>query len=271
MVAYPAALAGAVDSLRAVLRSTMFESDDGDAVICLHELDSALDSDQANAALAESLADLVMYVCQGLVEAAEPDEWRGGGAVSAMVWRGLLAAADDRIPELQFWIGECLAWWHEFGQTDVEDAARPSPSASIPAVDSLSLLTCEPNPTLRAVQAKTTLGAPRAQCLKALKRFRLHQRGCYDDAWNDSLRLYRAQLRDRGIDLDVTAHYGSAGKRHFGIAVVMAQRGVPDPVRDYSAKVEADARHGRALVLFHIPGFTELIHAVRAIIHARIA
>lgn len=269
---YPPALATAVQSIHAALRSTEFESAAGDAVICLYELiDDTGDHEPVATALAESIADIVMYVCQGLVDAAEPASWRAGGAVGAMVWSDLLREDDGRIPELQFWIGESLAWWHEFHARDVVDAARPAPSASLPALDSLTLLGCEPAHSLRAVQAKATLGRPRWHCRQALIKFRRHQQGKYDDAWNDSLRMYRAQLHERGIDLEVTAHYGPAGKRHFGISVVMAQRGAHDPVFDYSGFVTADARHGRALAMFHIPNLAQLVHDVAGVVRARIA
>lgn len=270
---YPPALAPAVQAIYAVLRRTEFETAAGDAVICLYEVvDDTADDEPVASVLAASVADIVMYVCQGLVEAAEPDSWRAGGQVGAMVWSGLLRQDDGgRIPELQFWIGESLAWWHEFHARDVVDAARPAPSASLPALDSLSLLGCEPAHSLRAVQAKATLGRPRWHCRQALIKFQRHQQGKYDDAWNDSLRVYRALLRERGIDLEVTAHYGPAGKRHFGISVVMAQRGGHDPVFDYSDLVSADARHGRALAMFLIPNFAQLVHDVAGVIRARLA
>lgn len=185
---YPPALETAIGFLASAFDVEHFESDPGDALISLYEL---RDDHETQEQVASSLADLVMYVCQGLVEAAEPPEWRAGGAVGQRVWIGLLTTRDGRVPELQFWIGECLAWWHEFQLASVVDAARPSPSLSTPAVDSLSLLSCEPSHSLRAVQAKATLRTPRWHCVQAMVKFKRHQAGQWDDAWNDSLRHYR--------------------------------------------------------------------------------
>jgi hypothetical protein len=217
--------------------------------------------------LVQALADLIMLLYSAEAEAAEPNSWRLGGAISSLAWMSLLHEANGGYPKLRPWLGEALAWWHERSSLDTIVADRPAPYTSMPVIDSLTLSRCGDRVTVRAVQAKVTDGAARPRTLATMQGFAKLQSGEYDEAWCDAIRRLRGELKVNGIEFNARDHYDD--KRHFTTSVGYLAPWGRHPTFDYSAHVDAEP-HGRTVALFESILTPDLVSRVRAEIAGRL-
>jgi hypothetical protein len=225
----------------------------------------------ARAQLIAGLADLTIFMCVAIADAADNPSWRSGGAIARATWERLLEEVDGDFPILKAYLGEVLSWWHEEQTPDVAYAQRPFPRASLPVIDSLSLLACGTASVVRGVQAKATYGAPRPSMHEALGKFEDLQAGEYDEFWAEAVRRLDIEIQAAGLPRFDMATVASGGSlRHF---CVFISHGIPaahDPATDYHPRVTADPPHGRAVALLFAPAFSDLVREVAEAVRARV-
>lgn len=240
----------------------------------LYETSLYISTEADEGRLISGLGSLAMFLYEAATNAAEPASWNRGGAVRAATWERLLepSRADASLyPKLQLQIGEAFAWWNEESSPEIRFAGRPVSGGSIPAIDSLSLLVCEEEFVIRAVQAKATIRLPRPPAAQALEKFELLQAGTYDDSLNEMLRLFGYEvLGDTGEAIQGAGLLAS-GIQHFAVAIVHGQLPPSHPAHDYGHRIVSHASHGRVAVLFHHMGFRTLVAEIAEYIERQLA
>jgi hypothetical protein len=222
--------------------------------------------------LVVGICDLVTFMFVAIADVADNPSWQSGGSIARAAWDRLLRTRHGHHDELKAYIGEILAWWHEETSPQVSYAGRPFPSVAQPVIDSLSLLECDPDHVIRAVQAKATFAVPRPRFHEALSKFGKLQAGDYDEFWAESIRRFQLELRADGAPgFDAAAVASGRSLMHFCVHVSHRRAGAGDPARDYHPRLLADPPHGRAAALVHHPSFEALITDVAACIAGRIA
>lgn len=217
------------------------------------------------------LCDLVMFMYVAIAEVADNPSWQSGGLIAEAAWNRLLGTRLGHHDALKAYLGEILAWWHEETSLQVRYAGRPFPTVAQPVLDSLSLLECDPDHVVRAVQAKATYAAPRPRFHEAFSKFGKLQAGDYDEFWAESIRRFQLELRADGAPGFNAASVASGRSlMHFCVHVSHRRLGAGDPARDYHPRLQADPPHGRAAALLHHPTFDALVTDVAACIAARI-
>lgn len=220
----------------------------------------------------EALADLIEFLWSAAEEASEPSTWRAGGAVARRTWERLVASdAGGRCPEMKAAIGEAVAWWHETECPDVVFADRPQTGTSTPYIDSISIMRCGADQTIRAVQAKVTAARPRGRVHEAFQKFERLQRGERDEFWGEAIRRLRHEVATvDGIRIDFSRHSSGTLVRHFQAFVCHATRPPTDPAHDYHPRLNAHACHGRTIALLYDPDVEGLASAVAAAVRRQV-
>lgn len=218
------------------------------------------------------LADLLIFLCVAVADAADNPSWRSGGRIRQRTWERLLAEDEDGdFPNVKSFIGEALAWWHESTTPEVTYAQRPFPHTSQPVVDALSLLQCGGSNVVRGVQAKATYDAPRARVHESFEKFEELQRGEYDAFWAEAVRRFELELRGAGVEqIDAAEVAAGDAVLHFCVFVHHGRPAATDPARDYHPRIKADPPHGRAAIFLHDDQMRSVVRDVARIVSERV-
>ena len=224
------------------------------------------------AELVQGLADLVMFLWQGVVDLGQVPSWEVDEAVRVASWRRLLFAdRDGDYVVLKPVIGEALPWWHQ--ETTPEDtiAARPYPEVNQPVIDSVSLLSCETANVVRAVQAKAGYGPSRPRFREATLKYRRLIAGDFDSSWNDRMYAFRRELQASGWPDIPRAAALASSLQHFAVLIASARVSTNDPAHDFPTEVDAHAPDGRTVMLFETHALrTTIAHVAERIRVARV-
>jgi len=233
------------------------------AVLNEHSTTSFVVRDGRHEEFVQGLADLVMFLWQGVVDLSSVPSWDAEEAVRMSSWRRLLFidGAGDYVA-LKPVIGEALAWWHEETTPEVAFAGRPAPEVNQPVIDSVSLLLCEANHVIRAVQAKAGYGRSRPRFREATLKYRRLAAGDFDSSWNDRMYAFRLELQASGwADIPTAASLASS-LQHFGVLLASARVSASDPAHDFPTEIDAHPPDGRAVMLLENEGLRATVEQV---------
>lgn len=222
--------------------------------------------------LVQGLAEIIVYLHGPTATAANNPSWRAGPPVHQLAWgKLLLPTTEGDYPQVKAAIGEAFAWWHETFTPGVVYAQRPFFGASLPVIDSLSLLECGTAHAVRGVQAKVYADRPRSAVNDAFGKFERLKDGEFDPFWGELVYRFEMEVRGAGgppFDSSLAATGDQV--LHFSVVVCHEAPGAGDPAFDYHPRLPADPPHGRsAAYLEHAPT-EQLITDVAAAIRARV-